>query len=400
MKRLEGRVAIITGAGVGSIGAATASQFVREGARIVIGDIDIAGAEQVARGLRDQGGDVIALRLDLREEASIVALIDATVERHGGFDILFNNASDTRPSLMARDAALEDMDVALWDHVMQVNLRGTMLMMKYAIPHLAKSGKAAIINTSSGAGLLGDLYIPAYGTAKAAVNTLSQYVAAQYGKLGIRCNSVVPGMVITETAQAGQGSNFDLYERHHLTPHLGAPEDIAAMVTLLASDEGRFITGQAVVVDGGISSHFAHVADKRDGFEETLASKKSAAVQDWRIPAASVLANRWQNISSARDVKALTKILHADAVIWSAVDKQSRTLEQYAAKATVHGLFQAHAVMKDFRTLYQPNGFVLMATMERATADGLVDTPFCVVAEIVGDRIMRLEEYWDATTLQ
>lgn len=400
MKRLEGRVAIITGAGVGSIGSATADQFVREGAKVVIGDIDIDGAERVAKRLRDLGGDVIAHRLDLGEEKEIIALVEATVERHGGIDILFNNASDTRPSLMAQDGALEDMDVALWDHVMRINLRGTMLMIKYAIPHLARSGKAAIINTSSGAGLLGDLYIPAYGTAKAAVNTLSQYVATQYGKLGIRCNSVVPGMVITDTAEVGQGMFFELYERHHLTPHLGAPEDIAAMVTLLASDEGRFVTGQAVVVDGGITAHFSHVADKRDAFAEDLYSRKSASVQSWKIPAMSVLANRWQRIIASRDAAALATILADDAVIWSNPDKQARTLDEYRSFSKAQGLFHADGAITDFRMMYKPDGFVGMATMERVTAQGVASTPFCIIADIFGSRITRLEEYYDAATLQ
>lgn len=400
MKRLEGRVAIITGAGAGSIGAATAEQFIREGAKVVLGDIDIDGAEKVASRLREAGGDIVAHRLDLGEEKDIVALIDATVERHGGFDILFNNAWDTRPSLMVKDAALESMDVAMWDHVMNVCLRGTMLMIKHAIPHLARSGKAAIINTSSGAGLLGDLYIPAYGTAKAAVNTLSQYVATQYGKLGIRCNSVVPGMVITDTAEIAQAQFLELYERHHLTPHLGAPEDIAAMVTLLASDEGRFVTGQAVVVDGGISAHFAHVADKREAFEQGLASRRTAPVQDWAIPKASVLANRWQKIMASRNARALAAILADDAVIWTNADKQACSLADYVSGKDARGLFHPDSGVSDFRVMYKPDGFVAMATMERRTPGGPVATPFCVVADIASNRITRLEEYFDAATLQ
>jgi NAD(P)-dependent dehydrogenase (short-subunit alcohol dehydrogenase family) len=153
-----------------------------------------------------------------------------------------------------------------------VNTRGTMLMIKHALPALIKSGDASIINTSSGASLLGDLARTAYAASKAAVNTLTLYVAAQYGKQGVRCNAISPGMVPTETSRKAQPELIRMVARHHLTPDLGRPEDIAAMVALLASADGRFMTGQILRVDGGVSIAFSHVADNREQFEKHVSA--------------------------------------------------------------------------------------------------------------------------------
>lgn len=266
MRRLEGKTAIITGA-IGGIGAATARRLAAEGAQVVLADIDLAGAEKIAADIRATGGDCFAHFLDLGEEASIKGLIDATLARYGKLEVLFNNAADTRGEIMAYDAAVEHMDADLWDSVFRVNTRGTMLMIKHALPALISAGSSSIINTSSGASLRADLFRVAYACSKGAVNVLTEYVAAQYGKRGVRCNVVSPGLVITEKSREGQAHNFALYEAHHLTPRLGEPEDLAAMVALLASDDGRFITAQVIAVDGGISTHFPHVAETRGGID-------------------------------------------------------------------------------------------------------------------------------------
>lgn len=266
MRRLEGKTGIITGS-TGGIGAATARRLAAEGAQLVLADIDLAGAEKVAAEIRATGGDAIAHHLDLNEEASIKALIDDTLAHYGKLEILFNNAADTRVATMVKDAAVEHMDAGLWDDVFRVNTRGTMLMIKHALPALIQAGSSSIINTSSGASLRGDLFRVAYACSKGAVNVLTEYVAAQYGKKGVRCNVVSPGLVVTENTREGQAQNFALYEAHHLTPRLGVPDDLAAMVALLASDDGRFITAQIIPVDGGISTHFPHVAETRGGVD-------------------------------------------------------------------------------------------------------------------------------------
>lgn len=266
MGRLEGKVAVISGT-CGGIGAASARRLAQEGGKVVLADINVEGAEHTAEQIRSAGGECFAHYLDLAEEESIKALIDAAIARYGRIDVLFNNAADTRVATMAKDAAIEFMDADVWDGVFRINTRGTMLMIKHTLPHMVRQGVGSIINTSSGASLRGDLFRPAYAASKAAVNVLTEYVSAQYGKKGIRCNVVSPGLVITESAREGQGHNFALYEAHHLTPRLGEPDDLAAMVALLASDEGRFITAQVIAVDGGVSAHFPHVAETRGGID-------------------------------------------------------------------------------------------------------------------------------------
>ena len=143
MRRLEGKTGIICGSH-GGIGAATARRLASEGAQLMLADIDLAGAEAVAASIRAAGGDAVAHHLDLNEEASIKQLIDDTLARFGKLDILFNNAADTRPSTMAKDAAVEFMDADVWDGVFRVNTRGTMLTIKHALPALIKAGSSSI----------------------------------------------------------------------------------------------------------------------------------------------------------------------------------------------------------------------------------------------------------------
>ena len=276
MGRMTGRTAIVTGGSMG-LGAASARRLAAEGGQVVVADIAIDNAEKVAADIRADGGDAIALPFDLADEASIKKLIDDTVAHYGKLEVLFNNASDTRPAILEQDLPVADLSVEIWDHTFRCNARGTFLAIKYALPALIASGDAAIINTSSGAALLGDLARTAYASSKAAVNTLTMYVAAQYGKQGVRCNVISPGMVPTENSRKNQSGLIKAVLRHHLTPELGYPEDIAAMVALLASADGRFMTGQILRVDGGVSKAFAHVADNRDQFEAHVKSTWAAS---------------------------------------------------------------------------------------------------------------------------
>lgn len=272
MGRLSGRTAIVTGGG-GGLGSASARRLASEGGQVVVADIALDRAEQVAGEIRGGGGDAVAMHLDLGDPASIEKLIGDTLAYYGKLEVVFNNGAETRPEMLERDAAIGEMDMELWDHTFRVNARGTMLMIKHSLPALIKSGDAAIINTSSGAALLGDLARSAYAASKAAINTLTLYVAAQYGKQGVRCNVISPGMIPTATSRESQPQLIEMVVRHHLTPELGYPEDIGAMVALLASEEGRFITGQIIRVDGGVTKAFAHVADNREQFEAHVRSK-------------------------------------------------------------------------------------------------------------------------------
>ena len=265
MRRLDGKVAIVTGSG--GIGAATAMRLASEGAQVVIADIDLAGAEATARAIVADGGAAIPHALDLGDEASIAALMATVETRFARLDVLHNNAAATAPSQMGRDMAITSMDADIWDNAFRINTRGTMLMIKHAIPLMLRGGGGSIVNTSSGAALRGDLYGPAYAASKAAINCLTLYVATQYGKQGIRCNVVSPGLIVTQNVRDNIGQEqLDRIETHKLTPFLGAPEDIAAAVAYLASDDARFVTAQVHVVDGGIIDHMPYFAEVYGNF--------------------------------------------------------------------------------------------------------------------------------------
>lgn len=271
MGRLTGRTCIVTG-GAGGLGSATVRRLCAEGGQVVVADILLEPAEALAAEIRAGDGDAIALHLDLGDPASIAQLIADTLAHYGKLEVVFNNGAATQSEFLNRDGAAGDMDIAVWDHTFAVNTRGTMLMIKHALPALIASGSGAIINTSSGASLLGDLSRTAYAASKSAVNALTLYVAAQYGKQGVTCNAISPGMVPTAASRENQPELIRMVERHHMTPELGYPDDIAAMVALLASDDGRFVSGQIIRVDGGVTKAFAHVADNRDQFEAHVAS--------------------------------------------------------------------------------------------------------------------------------
>lgn len=261
MERLTGRVAIVTGSGTG-IGAATAKRMVQEGARVVLADINVEAAERVAAALAQGGGDVAARRFDLLDEDSISALIAWTVGRFGTLNILHNNAADTRSEQVADDLAVADMTIATWDRAFQANTRGTMLMIKHAVPVMQKAGGGSIINTSSGTSQMGDLLRSAYASSKAAIDCLTRYVAAQYGRYSIRCNAVLPGLTLTPTVRdVIPAEHIRQIQGHSLLPYLGNPEDLAATVAFLASDDARNITGQIISVDGGYTAHMPHVGE-------------------------------------------------------------------------------------------------------------------------------------------
>jgi len=270
MKGLKHKVAVVSGSYSG-IGEAIAVRLAEDGARIVLANSNQPRGEEAAARICESGGDAVAIRLDLTDEASITALFAQAADAFGRIDILVNNAAITRGEIMQRDSAVHQMDREVWEKAFDVNTTGTMLMIKHALRHMLPAKEGAIINIGSGASQGGDVFRPAYAASKAAIDSLTRYVAAQYGKQGIRCNCVLPGMVITENAMDSHtDQSLALIERHALTPYLGKPEDIAGMVALLASAEGRFVTGQTISVDGGYLSHLPHVTDVYDAFAQTL----------------------------------------------------------------------------------------------------------------------------------
>jgi NAD(P)-dependent dehydrogenase (short-subunit alcohol dehydrogenase family) len=258
MGRLQDKVAIVTGS-AGGIGRATALKMAVEGARVVVADILGEGAEAVVGEIVGTGGVAVAYQLDLGVIEQVAPLIDFAVTTFGRLDVLHNNAAATDQVMDDHDVAT--IDLSVWERTLAVNLRGTMLACRAAIPVLIGGGGGAIINTTSISAVAGDLEYTAYGVSKGGINSLTLYVATQYGKQGIRCNAIAPGMVVTQNSLTKIPSDALVeFERQHLTPHLGRPEDIANMAAFLASDEATFITGQIISVDGGLFSHNPTVA--------------------------------------------------------------------------------------------------------------------------------------------
>ncbi len=257
MSRLAGKVAIVTGGG-GGIGSAVARRLVAEGARVAVADIFEESAKRVADALGDAA---IAVAFDAASADSVKALVDQTVSHFGKLDILHNNAAMTDPVKSAQDTTAVDIPMAVWQEILDVNLTGYLLGCRYAIPHMIANGGGSIVNTASNSGSAGDLARIAYGSTKGAIITLTRYVATQHGSQNIRCNSIAPGVVLTEALEKTVPGLKEIIKRHILTPEFGTPDDIAALVAFLASDESRYITGENISISGGGLIHQPHYAD-------------------------------------------------------------------------------------------------------------------------------------------
>lgn len=255
MDRLNGKVAIVTGGG-GGIGGATARALAREGASVLVVDINEEAAESIAGGIRETGAAAESIRADLSEEGDVQAVVAAAVARFGRLDVLHNNAALTDSDFLSADTAVTELSLEVWERTLAVNLSSQMLMCKHAVPIMAEQGGGSIINMSSGASLKGDRTRTAYGVSKAGVNALTLYVATSHGKKGIRANTILPGLVITDAVRAHlKEEMLASLSKATLTPSVGQPDDIADVVVFLASDESRYITGQMLAVDGGMSAH-------------------------------------------------------------------------------------------------------------------------------------------------
>jgi NAD(P)-dependent dehydrogenase (short-subunit alcohol dehydrogenase family) len=264
MARLSGKTVVVTGAGTG-IGEGTAQLVAAEGADVLLADINEAAASSVTDDLRQQGSNAEACHLDLADEGSIRAMIATALETFGRLDALVNNAAKT--TLTAEDFGVENTDLRVWDETMHVNLRGTMLACKHALPALRASGGGAIVNIASGAALRGARGLTAYGVSKAGIITLGEYIAAQHGEEGIRCNTISPGIIITpKTYDAfGTPAQRNKVMPLMLSPRLGVPADIGAAIVWLISDEGAYVNGHCISIDGGQMSHQNYLMDALSG---------------------------------------------------------------------------------------------------------------------------------------
>ncbi len=260
---LDGKIAIITG-GAGGIGGCTARLMTSRGAKVAIADIALDRAQALAGELEG----ALAVPLDLEDETSIEAMVDATVSHFGRLDILHNNAALLDPALAPLDCDVEHMTTDLWDRVMAVNLRGTMIACRSALPHL-RASRGNIVNTVSNLALQGHMIQAAYSSSKAALIQMTRAIAASHGKMGVRCNAVAPGMTLTPALkEAFPPPLRAVMEEETLNPQLGQPEDIAEAVAFLASHAARNITGEVLVCDGGLASHVPGLPQFRAFFGE------------------------------------------------------------------------------------------------------------------------------------
>ena len=250
MGSLTGKRALITG-GASGIGRATALLFAREGAAVSVVDIDETGGQAVAQMNVDEGGQAIFVRCDVTQAADCQRAVLETVDRLGGLDILFNNAG------IIRRANVLDTTEEQWDRVMAVNVKAIFLLSKYAIPVMEQTGGGAIINTSSGWGLVGGRNAVSYCASKGAVVNMTRAMALDHGAQNIRVNCVCPGdtdtgMLRNEAQQLGASEKEFLAEAaDRPLRRVGRPEEIAWAVLYLASDASSFVTGATLVVDGG-----------------------------------------------------------------------------------------------------------------------------------------------------
>ncbi|MFA9501877.1 SDR family NAD(P)-dependent oxidoreductase [Natrinema sp. H-ect1] len=249
--RLEGKTAFITGAGSG-LGREAAQLFAEEGATIVAADIDHESAAETVARVEDAGREGTALELDVRDADAVHAAVDEAVSEFG-LDIMLNNAGVSHER-----ATVEEIDEGERDRVMDVNVKGVWNGCHAVIPHFKEQGSGAIVNTASLAGVIGAPQLGAYSLSKGAVVNFTRTVAAEVGPAGVRANAVCPG--VTDTAMPRQNRTEEEWEatkeemaRHYPLKRLGEPEDIANAMLFLASDEADWITGQALVVDGGFS---------------------------------------------------------------------------------------------------------------------------------------------------
>ncbi|MFF1942857.1 SDR family NAD(P)-dependent oxidoreductase [Rhodococcus qingshengii] len=251
MNRLESKSVVITGAASG-IGRAAAQLMAAEGAKVLVADLDPARAEEAAVAIRETGGNAVGFGVDVMNEDSLAAMIEKAVTEFGGINVLCNHVGGSNPR---KDLDLLRMDLDEWDRVMSLNVRSTVVASRLAIPHMNSAGGGSIVNTASVGGLIGDSLQSAYGSAKAAVIRLTQYIAVQYGANGVRCNAVAPGAIMTPALVDNIPADvIDGLKQANALSYLGEPEDIAHAMVYLASDESRYMTGQTLVVDGGLTS--------------------------------------------------------------------------------------------------------------------------------------------------
>lgn len=253
MGRLDGKVCLITGAGSG-IGEASAKLFAREGARVLVADIDEAAAKRTVAAIEHAGGQAAADQGDVTDEKQTVALAQRTVERYQRIDVLFNNAG------IAGVGDVVETEPDLFDNVMKVNVRGVFLMSRAVVPHMIRQRSGSIINMSSCIAEIGLARRVSYAASKGAVLAMTKSMQVDLARHGIRVNALLPGTIMTpfverylKESYADPEEGMASIRKRQLTDELGRPEDVASAALYLASDESRFVMATGLVVDGGVT---------------------------------------------------------------------------------------------------------------------------------------------------
>lgn len=249
---VDGKVAMVTGAGAG-IGRATALKFAEEGAKVVVSDVDRDGADGTVAEIEKAGGEAVMIACDVSDPAAVEALVSGTVKAFGRLDCACNNAGIEGRIVPLADQALQD-----FDRVIAVNLRGVFVCLQAEIRQMLTSGGGAIVNLASVAGLIGFPGLSPYVASKHAVNGLTKNAALEYGKAGIRVNSICPGGVDTrmldslaEQATGGAQTTREMMDPLHPIGRIGTPEEVAELIVWLSSPRAAFVTGANIPIDGG-----------------------------------------------------------------------------------------------------------------------------------------------------
>jgi len=249
--RLRDKVAIVTG-GASGIGRASAILFAKEGARVVVADINDAGGEGTVADIVAAGGDAFFQRVNVAEEVEVRSVVNATVARWSRIDVVFNNAG------VVLVKPLLDMSGEEWDRVMSINVKAAFLLTKYAVPHMKSGGGGAILNTGSIASFTGQMNTPAYSASKGAIALLTKSLALDFGRDGIRVNCICPGITDTPMLREHLGHGAEGEARIHArlsrvpTGEMLSPEDVARAALYLVSDDSKGVSGILHVVDGGL----------------------------------------------------------------------------------------------------------------------------------------------------
>ena len=253
MSRLEGQAAIVTGGALG-IGGATSRRLAEEGASVLIADVDMDAARANAEAIAEAGGRAVAMKADVSRADDIEAMVERAHAELGRIDILVNNAFSA--GLWGGDNKLEDISESDFDAGIGILVKAHFLTAKYTVPHMRRTGHGSIVNISSVHGLLGAPGALIYETGKHAVIGITRQLSTELGPDGIRVNAICPGHIVTERQQArwdDMPSGLDYFVNQYPVGRVGRPVDIANAVAFLCSDEASFITGHALVVDGGLT---------------------------------------------------------------------------------------------------------------------------------------------------